>query len=87
MDRVIPQVDALHSQLANGWLRRLYAASIVVVVPLALLHLIGLSASVDSTTRLPVLLGLTVLSGAVTLVGVLLADLTYAIVDPRVRRG
>jgi peptide/nickel transport system permease protein len=35
----------------------------------------------------PVLMGLTLLSGAATLAGVLLADVTYSIVDPRVRRG
>ncbi len=72
MDRVIPQLDALHFQLANGWLRRFYAASIVVVAPLALLHLIELSASVDATTLLPVLLGL--------LLGLLWADVVTGVV-------
>lgn len=72
MDRVVPQLDVLHSRLANGWLRRLYAASIVAVVPLVVLHLIGLSASVDSTTALPVLLGL--------LLGLLCADLVTGVV-------
>jgi peptide/nickel transport system permease protein len=44
---------------------------------------------VDSVGRgdLPVLMGLTVLSGAATLGGILLADLTYAVVDPRARRA
>lgn len=36
---------------------------------------------------LPVLMALTLLSGAATLLGILAADLTYAIVDPRIRRG
>jgi len=36
---------------------------------------------------LPVMLGLTLLSGSATLLGILLADLLYAVVDPRVRRG
>ncbi len=35
----------------------------------------------------PVLLGLTLLSGAATLVGILLADLAYFVVDPRIRRA
>ena len=36
---------------------------------------------------LPVLLGLTLLSGAVTLLGIVAADVAYALADPRVRRG
>jgi peptide/nickel transport system permease protein len=36
---------------------------------------------------IPVLMALTLLSGAATLLGILAADLTYAIADPRVRRG
>ncbi len=36
---------------------------------------------------MPVLMGLTLLSGAATLAGILVADLTYAWVDPRIRRG
>jgi peptide/nickel transport system permease protein len=35
----------------------------------------------------PVLMGLTLLSGAATLAGILIADLTYAVVDPRIRRA
>lgn len=35
----------------------------------------------------PVIMGLTLLSGAATLAGILLADLAYAVADPRVRRG
>jgi peptide/nickel transport system permease protein len=35
---------------------------------------------------LPVLMGLTLLAGAATLGGILAADLTYALVDPRMRR-
>jgi len=35
----------------------------------------------------PVLMGLTLLSGAATLAGILLADLAYAAADPRVRRA
>jgi peptide/nickel transport system permease protein len=36
---------------------------------------------------LPVLLGLTLFSGAATLLGVVIADVAYAVADPRVRRG
>ena len=36
---------------------------------------------------LSVLLGLTLLSGTATLAGILVADLTYVVADPRVRRG
>jgi ABC-type dipeptide/oligopeptide/nickel transport system permease component len=32
-------------------------------------------------------MGLTLLSGAATLAGILIADVAYAIVDPRIRRG
>jgi ABC-type dipeptide/oligopeptide/nickel transport system permease component len=32
-------------------------------------------------------MGLTLLSGAATLMGILAADLTYALADPRIRRG
>lgn len=35
----------------------------------------------------PVIMGLTLLSGTATLAGILLADLGYLILDPRVRRG
>ena len=36
---------------------------------------------------LPVLLGLTLLSGAATLAGIVASDVAYAVFDPRVRRG
>ncbi len=36
---------------------------------------------------IPVLMGLTLLSGAATLAGILAADLAYAVADPRIRRG
>jgi peptide/nickel transport system permease protein len=36
---------------------------------------------------IPVLMGLTLLSGAATLAGILLADLAYLVVDPRIRRA
>lgn len=36
---------------------------------------------------LPVLLGMTLLSGCASLLGILLADVAYALFDPRVRRG
>jgi peptide/nickel transport system permease protein len=36
---------------------------------------------------IPVLLGLTLLSGSATLAGILAADLAYAVADPRVRRA
>jgi len=44
---------------------------------------------VDATLQrdLPVLMGLTLLSGTATLAGIVAADLAYAWVDPRVRRG
>jgi len=35
----------------------------------------------------PVLMGLTLLSGTATLAGILLADLAYVVVDPRIRRA
>ena len=35
----------------------------------------------------PVIMGLTLLSGTATLLGILAADFAYAIFDPRVRRG
>ena len=36
---------------------------------------------------MPVLMGLTLLSSVATLAGILLADLAYALVDPRIRRA
>ena len=44
---------------------------------------------VDATFQrdLPVLLGLTLLSGSATLAGIIAADVAYALVDPRVRRA
>ena len=44
---------------------------------------------VDSVFRrdIPVLMGLTLVTGCATLAGILAADLTYAVVDPRVGRG
>ena len=44
---------------------------------------------VDSAIHgdMPTLMALTLLSGAATLLGILIADLTYALADPRVRRG
>ena len=35
----------------------------------------------------PVIMGLTLLSGTATLAGIVVADLAYAVFDPRVRRG
>ena len=36
---------------------------------------------------LPVIMGLTLLSGVATLVGMLAADVAYAAADPRIQRG
>ena len=44
---------------------------------------------VDATFQrdVPVLMGLTLLSGIATLSGITLADMTYAVADPRARRA
>ncbi len=36
---------------------------------------------------IPVLLAITLISGTAALAGILFADVTYALADPRVRRG
>ena len=73
--------------LAGFLLPALFAGSVIVesVFQLPGLGVLFLDAAYQRDV--PVLLGLTLLSGAAALAGILFADVTYALVDPRVRRG
>jgi peptide/nickel transport system permease protein len=73
--------------LAGFLLPALVAGSVIVETVFAIPGLGRLFVDAAFQRDVPVLMGLTLLSGAVTLGGILLADLTYAAVDPRVRRA
>jgi peptide/nickel transport system permease protein len=72
--------------LAGLILPSLVAGSVIVETIFALPGLGRLFFEAMFQRDLPVMLALTLLSGAVTLAGIVLADLAYAIADPRVRR-
>lgn len=73
--------------LAGLLLPRLVGGSILVEWIFALPGLGRLFVESVLARDLPVVLGLTLLSGAFTLFGVVGADLAYAVADPRVRHG
>ena len=73
--------------LAGFLLPALVTGSVIVETVFALPGLGRLFIDATFQRDVPVVLGLTLVTGAVTLAGVVAADLTYALVDPRVRRG
>jgi peptide/nickel transport system permease protein len=73
--------------LAGFLLPALVGGSVIVETIFAIPGLGRLFVDAAFQRDVPVLLGLTLLSGAATLGGILLADLTYAVVDPRMRRA
>jgi peptide/nickel transport system permease protein len=73
--------------LAGFLLPALVGGSVIVESVFAVPGLGSLFVDAAFQRDLPVLLGLTLLSGVATLGGILAADLAYAIADPRVRRG
>jgi peptide/nickel transport system permease protein len=72
--------------LAGFLLPALVGGSVIVETIFAIPGLGRLFVDATFQRDLPVLMGLTLLSGTATLAGVVLADLAYAWVDPRVRR-
>lgn len=73
--------------LAGLLLPALVGGSVIVETVFAIPGLGRLFVDAAFARDVPVLMGLTLLSGAATLAGILAADLAYAIVDPRIRRG
>lgn len=73
--------------LAGFLIPALFAGSIIVETVFQLPGLGWLFIDAAYQRDVPVLLGVTLISGAAALAGILFADLTYALVDPRVRRG
>jgi peptide/nickel transport system permease protein len=81
------QAGAPMLTLAGFLLPALLAGSVIVETVFAIPGLGRLFVDAAFQRDVPVLMGLTLLSGAATLGGILLADLTYAAVDPRARRA
>ena len=73
--------------LAGLLLPALVSGSVIVENIFAIPGLGRLFVEAAFQRDLPVLMALTLLSGAATLLGILLADLTYVVADPRIRRG
>jgi peptide/nickel transport system permease protein len=73
--------------LAGFLLPALVSGSVIVETVFAIPGLGRLFVDAAFQRDLPVLLGLTLLSGAATLAGVVAADLLYAVADPRIRRA
>jgi peptide/nickel transport system permease protein len=73
--------------LAGFLLPALVSGSVIVETIFAIPGLGRLFVEAAFQRDVPVLMALTLLTGAATLVGTVAADLTYAVVDPRVRRG
>jgi len=73
--------------LAGFLLPALVSGSVIVETVFAIPGIGRLFVEAAFERDVPVLMGLTLLSGAATLAGMLVADLAYAFVDPRVRRG
>jgi len=73
--------------LAGFLLPALVGGSVIVETVFAIPGLGRLFVDAAFQRDMPVLMGLTLLSGAATLAGITLADLAYAAVDPRVRRA
>ena len=72
--------------LAGFLLPALVAGSVIVETIFAIPGLGRLFVDAAFQRDMPVMLGLTLLSGAATLAGVIAADLAYAVADPRIRR-
>ncbi len=73
--------------LAGFLIPALFAGSVIVETVFQLPGLGWLFIDAAYQRDIPVLLGVTLISGAASLLGILLADVTYALADPRVRRG
>ena len=73
--------------LAGFLLPSLVGGSVIVESIFAIPGLGRLFVDAAFQRDLPVLMGLTLLSGTATLVGIVAADVTYFLVDPRLRRG
>jgi peptide/nickel transport system permease protein len=73
--------------LAGFLLPALFGGSVIVEAIFTVPGLGKLLVDAAYQRDVPVLMGLTLLSGAATLAGIVLADLAYALADPRVRRG
>jgi peptide/nickel transport system permease protein len=73
--------------LAGFLLPALVGGSVIVESVFAIPGLGRLFVEAAFQRDVPMLMGLTLLSGAATLAGILAADLTYVFVDPRIRRG
>ena len=73
--------------LAGFLVPALFAGSVIVESVFQLPGLGWLFLDAAYQRDVPVLLGITLVSGAAALAGILFADVTYALVDPRVRRG
>ncbi|NIR58186.1 MAG: ABC transporter permease subunit, partial [Gammaproteobacteria bacterium] len=65
----------------------LVGGSVIVETIFAIPGLGRLFVDAASQRDITVLMGLTLLSGAATLIGILLADVAYVLIDPRVRRA
>jgi len=73
--------------LAGFLLPALVGGSVIVETVFAIPGLGRLFVDAAFQRDVPVLMGLTLLSGFATLAGILAADLAYTVVDPRTRRG
>jgi len=73
--------------LAGFLIPALFAGSVIVETVFQLPGLGWLFIDAAHQRDIPVLLGVTLVSGTATLAGILIADVTYALADPRVRRG
>jgi peptide/nickel transport system permease protein len=73
--------------LAGFLLPGLVGGSVIVETVFAVPGLGRLFVDAVFQRDVPVIMGLTLLSGAATLVGIVAADLLYSVFDPRVRRG
>jgi peptide/nickel transport system permease protein len=73
--------------LAGLLLPALVSGSVIVENIFAIPGLGRLFVDAAFQRDLPVLMALTLLSGAATLAGILAADVTYVLADPRIRRG
>ena len=73
--------------LAGFVLPGLVGGSVIVETVFALPGLGRMFVDAVFQRDVPVIMGLTLLSGTATLIGIVAADLLYAVFDPRVRRG
>ncbi len=73
--------------LAGFLLPGLVGGSVIIETIFAIPGLGRLFVEAMFERDVPVIMGLTLLSGAATLLGIFLADIAYAVADPRVRRA